>query len=96
VAYVPVIASLSITQDTIAGGKEITIHVAAANPAGASNFRFGATSAVCVPQGSGTAVAFLCTVPAGRVGPTWVSFTSAAGVPSRFTAASTFLYTDLD
>jgi subtilisin family serine protease len=97
IGYAPVITSLSATSDTIAGGKQVTIRAAGAGITAATAFRFGDNPATCTAKGAGTAMTFTCTVPpAGQAGPTWVSFTTATGTPSRFTAAATFSYTDLD
>ncbi|WP_328467017.1 IPT/TIG domain-containing protein [Actinoplanes sp. NBC_00393] len=95
IALAPVVSSLSVKSDTTLGGAKVVVKVAGANIAGATDFKFGDDPATCVRQGTGTAVTFVCTAPpVSGVGPVWVSFTSAAGTPSRFTAAAMFSYTN--
>ncbi|MEV6301010.1 IPT/TIG domain-containing protein [Actinoplanes sp. NPDC051861] len=91
----PVVSSLSAKEDTVVGGKTVTVKVAGANIAGATGFTFGGVPADCEAKGTGMATTFACVVPpATEAGPVWVAFTSAAGTPSRFTTAATFNYTD--
>ncbi|SFF34848.1 Serine protease, subtilisin family [Actinoplanes philippinensis] len=93
ITYVPVVTGLSANTDTTAGGRKVVVRVAGAG-SGPAGFRFGDTPAVCTAQAAG---AWSCTVPAvSSAGPTWVSFTTASGAVSRFTAAAAFSYTDLD
>lgn len=90
----PVVTGLSATTDMLAGGRTVTVKVAGANVAGATDFRFGATAATCVKQGARSTLSFLCTVPAAaRSGPVEVGFTSGNAKESRFTTAATFTYT---
>lgn len=91
--YVPVVTSMSATTDTVSGGKKVTIRVAG-NGIGSASFTFGDKPATCTTQAAAT---FVCTAPAAaQAGPTWVSFTTGTGATSRYTAAATFSYTDLD
>lgn len=93
VNYVPVVTSLSASSDTVAGGKKITVQIAAPDAANARDFRFGDTAATCTRAGT----SFSCVVPAAAAaGPTWIRFTTSSGAASRFTPAATFSYTDLD
>jgi hypothetical protein len=93
----PVVTSLSQATDTIAGGRKVTIRVAGADTATATDFLFGANDAECTSTGAGNTLLFTCTVPpATDAGPVWVRFTSGAGTPSGFTAAAMFSYTDLE
>ncbi|GLY01830.1 hypothetical protein Acsp01_22090 [Actinoplanes sp. NBRC 101535] len=95
VTLAPVVTSLSVKTDTIAGGKTTVVKAAGADLANATDFKFGENAATCTTLGSGTALTFSCTVPpATAAGPVWVSFTAGSGRASRFTAASTFAYTD--
>ncbi|MFC7532665.1 IPT/TIG domain-containing protein [Actinoplanes sp. GCM10030250] len=95
VTLAPVVTSLSAKEDLVVGGKKVSVRVAGAAVAQATGFMFGDTPADCTAKGTGSALAFECVVPAAAAaGPVWVSFTSGSGKPSRFTAASTFSYTD--
>ncbi|GAA4609056.1 hypothetical protein GCM10023107_89740 [Actinoplanes octamycinicus] len=97
VGYVPVVQSLSASSDRLAGGAKVIVKVAGGDVAAAKNFKFGDKAATCTAQGKGTATSYECVVPAAaQAGATWVSFTSSAGVASRFTVAAGFFYTDLD
>ncbi|WP_229073774.1 IPT/TIG domain-containing protein [Actinoplanes sp. DH11] len=88
----PVVTALSPAVGTVAGGK--TVKVTVAGTGEPTGFMFGANPATCTAQ---KPTVHICTVPATTAaGPVAVSFTSAAGEPSRFTAAATFAYTDLD
>ena len=96
IPYVRLITSMSAVSDTVAGGKKVTIKLAGTDLANASDFMFGDNAADCAKQGTGTAITFVCTAPpASAAGPTWVSFAAGSGTQSRFTAASTFSYTDI-
>jgi hypothetical protein len=87
----PVVAGLSATTDTIAGGRTVTVRTAGA--ATATDFRFGSAEAAC----TGGNHVYVCVVPpADEAGPVRVSFTSGTDVASGFTATSTFSYTDID
>jgi hypothetical protein len=87
----PVITGLSVTADTVAGGKKVTVRTAGA--ATATGFRFGDAEATC----TGTKGVYVCVVPpSAETGPVWVRFTSGTDVASGFTDAATFSYTDLD
>ncbi|WP_436522102.1 IPT/TIG domain-containing protein [Actinoplanes sp. HUAS TT8] len=95
VSIAPVVTSLSAKSDTIAGGTRVVVRVAGASAADSTGFKFGDNPAECVKQGSGSTLAFQCTVPtATQGGPVAVSFTSGSGKASHFTAASIFSYTD--
>ncbi|GIF11856.1 IPT/TIG domain-containing protein [Actinoplanes teichomyceticus] len=95
VTVAPVVTSLSLRSDVLSGGAKVTVRAAGAGIASASGFTFGANPATCAKQGTGAAVAFLCTVPpAASAGPVAVGFTSGTGTASRFTGAATFSYTD--
>jgi hypothetical protein len=94
--YVPVVASMTATSGPVGGDTKVTIKVAAAGGADPSSFVFGTVSATCTQLGTGKAASYACVVPpAGQAGPVWVSFTSANGVASGFTAVATYAYTDL-
>jgi IPT/TIG domain len=89
----PVVTALSATSDSVTGGRQVTVRAAGANLAEATDFRFGGNAATCVKQGTGTTLAFLCTVPpTDAPGPVQVSFTTGSGQTSRFTPAATFSY----
>ncbi|GLY01828.1 IPT/TIG domain-containing protein [Actinoplanes sp. NBRC 101535] len=93
----PVVTALSIAADTLAGGKKVVVKVAGAEVAAATDFKFGENAATCTSSGTGTAVVFTCVVPpATQAGPVAVTFTSGTGTASRYTAAATFSYTDID
>jgi hypothetical protein len=95
VTLAPVVTGLSVKAATIAGGGTVSVRIAGLNIGDATGFRFGDKLATCTKQGVGVKVTFLCRVPpADEAGPVQVSFTSAAGTASRFTAASTFSYTN--
>ncbi len=95
ISIAPVVTSLSAKTDTIAGGTRVAVRVAGASAADSTDFKFGENAAVCVKQGSGSTLAFNCTVPAAtQGGPVAVSFTSGSGKASRFTSSAIFSYTD--
>ncbi|MEV6350441.1 S8 family serine peptidase [Actinoplanes sp. NPDC051851] len=97
IAYAPVVVSLSATSDTTAGGKKVTVRIAGGDVSAATAFTFGDGDATCTAVGKGVATSWACTVPAAaQSGPTWVSFTASNGTVSRYTAAATFSYSDLD
>ncbi|GIF08343.1 S8 family serine peptidase [Actinoplanes siamensis] len=94
VGYAPTVVGLSATSAPLAGGTRVTVRIAGGVLTGATGFTFGGTPAACTPAATGS---YTCVVPAAaQAGPTWVSFTASTGVTSRFTAAATFNYTDLD
>jgi hypothetical protein len=94
--YVPVITSMTPASGPVGGGTKVTIKVAAAGGADPSSFVFGTVPATCTQQGAGKSASYVCVVPqADQAGPAWVSFTSANGVASGFTAAAGYAYTDL-
>jgi hypothetical protein len=95
VSIAPVVTSLSVKSDTVAGGTRIVVRVAGANAAESNGFMFGDNAAQCAKQGSGATLAFVCTVPAATAGgPVAVTFAAGSGKASHFTAAAIFSYTD--
>ncbi|MFC7532664.1 IPT/TIG domain-containing protein [Actinoplanes sp. GCM10030250] len=96
-SVVPAVMALSAVTDSVAGGRKISVRVAGPRAVTGTGFMFGENPATCEKQGTASSLVFICTVPpASQAGPVWVSFTSGSGVPSRFTSAATFSYTDLD
>jgi hypothetical protein len=97
VPIAPVVTSMSVAGAPLAGGGTVQIKVAGAGSTSATDFLFGGNPAECTTTGVGASLTYVCTVPAAsEVGPVWVSFTSGTGATSRFTAAATFSYTDID
>ncbi|GIF11855.1 IPT/TIG domain-containing protein [Actinoplanes teichomyceticus] len=92
-----VVTSLSASSSPLAGGRTVQVRVAGLGADEASGFTFGATPATCEKGAAATSPMFVCTVPAAaQAGPVPVRFTTGGGTASRFTAAATFTYTDID
>jgi hypothetical protein len=89
----PVVSSISSNSDNVAGGLSVRITTAGADATTA--FTFGGVAATCTPNSN--AVVFTCAVPpAAQAGPAVIAFTTGGGATSKFTAAATFNYIDLD
>ncbi|WP_198171260.1 IPT/TIG domain-containing protein [Actinoplanes awajinensis] len=97
VPIAPVVTALSLIASPITGGKSIQVKVAGLGAATATDFTFGSNAATCQKGSASATVTYVCTVPSATdAGPVQVRFTSGSGAASRYSAAATFSYTDLD